>query len=525
MQAFFSKIFDFLFFAVSLQKSVGRAGNLCYNISQTLPARGGRPPAPPGNFSGARRPEAMRHNIQRGLLGTLALGLAALLSGCVFQPVDKLYTLPVLPQEYKDLQTTIEATMSELGAEYATINYGSNTSTIQLLDMDGDGEQETAAVFLRVTSAEEQPMRVCLFRQGDGREEGDHTYRQVHMLSGEGNSINSVAYEDLTGDGSREIIVGWQLSGGVHILSAYSLLGTEADQLMNTAYNESYIVADLNEDGRQEIMVFQQDSSGEGNNLAEYYEYQDGAMTITSVTALSDGMRDVVSSEVGRLADGRLGVYVAVELEGGILTDILVLEKDGLVNVTRDIESGASLATARSYTEVGTTDINSDGVLEIPRPQLLTPLDPENDSAQYLIYWQQFGSDGKGSTSCVTYHTVTDSWYLNLPNGWDPGNIAVSRDDSLSSRGERAVTFYYWPKREEGDPPPKKFLTVYRLTGSNRNARSKLADRFTLYTDSNATYCAVLDDGVWDCGLDQESIAQRFKLITVEWATKQRAIS
>ena len=43
------------------------------------------------------------------------------------------------------------------------------------------------------------------------------------------------------------------------------------------------------------------------------------------------------------------------------------------------------------------------------------------------------------------------------------------------------MTFYYWPKREEGDPPPKKFLTVYRLTGSNRNARSKLADRFTLY--------------------------------------------
>ena len=135
----------------------------------------------------------MRHKIQRGLLGALALGLAALLSGCMFQPVDRLYALPVLPQEYKDLQTTIDATMGELGAEYATINYGSNTSTIQLLDMDGDGEQETAAVFLRVTSAEEQPMRVCLFRQGGGREEGDHTYRQVHMLSGEGNSINSVA--------------------------------------------------------------------------------------------------------------------------------------------------------------------------------------------------------------------------------------------------------------------------------------------------------------------------------------------
>ena len=97
----------------------------------------------------------MRHKIQRGLLGALALGLAALLSGCMFQPVDRLYALPVLPQEYKDLQTTIDATMGELGAEYATINYGSNTSTIQLLDMDGDGRQETAAVFLRVMASAE----------------------------------------------------------------------------------------------------------------------------------------------------------------------------------------------------------------------------------------------------------------------------------------------------------------------------------------------------------------------------------
>ena len=339
------------------------------------------------------------------------------------------------------------------------------------------------------------------------------------MLSGEGNSINSVAYEDLTGDGSREIIVSWQLSGGVHILSAYSLIGAEADQLMNTAYNESYLG-----DGKQEIMVFQQDSSGEGNNQAEYYEYVDGAMTITSNVALSDGMRDVAATEVGRLADGRLAVYVGVELEGGMLTDILVLDKDGLRNITRDVESGASLATARSYTEVGTTDINGNGLLEIPRPQPLTPIDPENDSAQYFIYWQQFDSAGKGSTSCVTYHTVTDSWYLNLPNGWDTGNIAVARDDSLSSRGERSVVFYYWPKREEGDPPPKKFLTIYRLTGSNRNARSKLAGRFTLYTDSNATYCAVLDDSVWDCGLNEEGLIQRFRLITVEWATRQRTI-
>lgn len=455
----------------------------------------------------------MKRSIFRGLV--LAAALASVLSGCVFEPVDRLYALPMLPQEYQDLQTTIDATISELGAEFATINYGANTSTIQLLDLDGDGEQETAAVFLRVVSAEERPMRVCLFQQGS-----DDKYRQVHMLSGEGNSINSVAYEDLTGDGRREIIVSWQLSGGVHILAAYNLTGSETDQLMSTNYNETYVVVDLDGDGGQEIVVFQKDSTGEGNNLAEYYDYLNGVMTMTSVAPLSDRMRDVSAAELGRLSDGKLGIYVTVESDNGAFTDVLMLKGGELSNITRDVESGVSLSTARAYTEVAATDINSDGVMEIPKPQLLSLIDPENSTPQYLIYWQQINSRGEGSTSCVTYHSVTDSWYLNLPNGWDVGNIAVTRDDSLSSRGERAVVFYYWPDQEEGEP--EKFLTIYRLTGSNRTARSKLTGRTTLYSDSNAIYCATLNSDVWECGLDEEELAQRFKLIMVEWANQQR---
>ena len=66
-------------------------------------------------------------------LRTLAAGLlaAALLlgcSGCIFRPVDELYYLPALPAEYSDLQSNINNTMVELGAEYATIYYGQNTS-------------------------------------------------------------------------------------------------------------------------------------------------------------------------------------------------------------------------------------------------------------------------------------------------------------------------------------------------------------------------------------------------------------
>ncbi len=447
--------------------------------------------------------------IALAILGT-AIGLC--LSGCIFEPVDNLYAPPILPQEYRDLQNTIDATMSELGAEYATINSGSNTSTIQLLDMDNDGEQETAAVFLRVTSPEEQPMRVCLFRQ-----DADQTYRQYVMISGEGTSINSVAYEDLTGDGSRELIVSWQLSVGVHILSAYNFTRSGANLLMTTTYNEGYTTVDLDQDGAQELIVFQQDTTGEGYNVAEYYVYQDGVLGLSSTAPLSDGLKDVARAESGLLSDGQLGGYVTMELENGNVTDVLTMDRLGLSNVTRDAESGVSLATSWTNTEATTTDINGDGVLEIPRPQLLTPPDSENTTNQYLIYWQQVDSDGKSATSEITYHSFTDGWYLTLPNGWDINNITVSRDDSLSGRGERAVAFYYWPDRSK---EPKRFLTIYRLTGSNRVSRSKQPGRAVVYSDGNTIYCATLDTKAWNCGMDETGLLQRFKPIMAVWSNR-----
>ena len=449
---------------------------------------------------------------RRILTAVLAAALAACLSGCVFEPVDNLYALPMLPQEYRDLQITIDATMSELGAEYATINYGSNTSTIQLLDLDGDGEQETAAVFLRVPSAEEKPMRVCLFRQG-----GDQIYRQTAMLSGDGTSINSVRYEDLSGDGSREFIVSWQLSAGVHSLSAYSVSGSSANELLNTTYNEGYTTVDLDQDGSRELIVYQQDVTGEGYSLAEYYDYQDGVMVLSSTGMLSDGLKNVANSESGLLSDGKPGLYVTLELENGngYVTDVFTLSRTGLENVTRDPESGLSVDTAWANTNASAMDINNDEVVEIPRPQLLTPPDPENASSQYLIYWQQVDSGGRSATCGITYHSFTDGWYLTLPNGWDINNITVARDDGLSGRGERAVVFYYWPDREEGSP--QRFLTIYCLTGSNRVSRSKLPGRLVLQSDSSAIYCASLDAGVWSCGLDETELSQRFKLITAAW--------
>lgn len=449
------------------------------------------------------------------LLGALSCLLAALLSGCgLFKPIEDLYTLPMLPEEYSQLQKSISTVMDEMDAEFAGIIYGSYTSTVQLLDLDGDDEQEIAAVFLRVinTDGVDKPLRICLFRRGE-----DDAYRLTHTIQGAGTYIHSVAYEDITGDGMREIIVSWQVTSNVYSLSAYQLAPDGVNELMSTSYNERYLTVDLNSDGCRELIVFQRRTSESDRGRAEYYCLRDGIMVMTSSAPLSEEMKSIDSAQSGRLSDGVMGVYVNAKTESGELTDILALDESGLRNVTMNTEFGSSQTTNREDTGVSIADINRDGILEIPRPVSTVSMNPGTSSGYYITYWWQYDSKGVGTVTGVTYHSVADGWYLTLPNEW-LGKITVGRDDSLSSRGERAVVFYYWPDQETTTAAP--FLTVYCLTGDNRYTRARLYGRVTLTSTNSAVYCASLSSGAWDCGLEIGDISERFSLITPEWSTQ-----
>ena len=52
---------------------------------------------------------------------------------------DELYVVPQLPTEYTELRTQIDAILSD-GAEYATPTSGTNIQSVQLTDLNGDGQ-------------------------------------------------------------------------------------------------------------------------------------------------------------------------------------------------------------------------------------------------------------------------------------------------------------------------------------------------------------------------------------------------
>ena len=122
----------------------------------------------------------------------------------------------------------------------------------------------------------------------------------------------------------------------------------------------------MNGDGLRELVVIQRDDTGESYSRASYYTYQDGMLVMTSEAALSANVNDVTSVRTGVLAGQTPAIYVTSDCEGGQVTDILAYQDGGLVNVTINQDSGISNYTLRSYTGVSVTDINNDGVLEVP---------------------------------------------------------------------------------------------------------------------------------------------------------------
>ena len=453
--------------------------------------------------------------MKRGLYGLLGAALMlALLSGCsfkLFKSAEDLYARPQLPEAYQQLENTISTVKSALDAEDATPVSGANPSAIQLLDLDGDGVEESAAAFFRTNAADDPlPLKIYFFRKASGGE-----YNVSYVLEGEGNNIYSIAYEDLNADGRKEVVVSWQLTTQANMLTVYSLGAAGSVELLRVTYNESYNLCDLNGDGCKELVVVQRDTTGETPGRADYYTIQESLLTLTASANLSENITDVTAVRAGLLAGQVPALYVTSECATGQITDIFTLKNGALANVTLNPDSRLSNDTLRDYTSVSVTDINQDGVLEIPVALVLPNVSEESSSTYRVIYWRQFDAEGVPTVVCTTYHNVTDGWYLVLPSQWD-GQILVERDDRQNYRGERAVVFYH---RSSDGGAPEKFLTIYYLTGDSMESRTTIGNREVLASTGVAAYSAEFTAGGWDCGLTMDQVRERFSLITKEWSS------
>ena len=471
----------------------------------------------------------------------LALMLTALLtlSGCLFRPPDDLYRQPEKSPGYEQLNAAIRAARTGLETEFGTrvedvtIMAGDNTASIQLQDLDGDGLRESAVTFFRVPGIE-KPSKIYIFTQ-IGEE-----YVPTGVVEGEGSAVYAIAYAQINGEGRKELAVNWQINSGAYQLGVYTLdevelpgedmngeealaavrAMTRADLMGSERLLTRCSVAsdgssgcrllDMDQDTRIEILVTRMDAVGPSQ--VELYSWEDGAIASLGVTELSAGINAINRIRTNYLAGGysQPALYVTSTLvEGGRVIDVVSYLNGELTNVSMGPE-GVSRDLIQGYTEINPTDINQDGVAEVPSPFQLPSYGESVSSNFWLIDWAQYDQRGNRNPVLTTYHNVSDGWYLIIPESWR-SQISISRNDQVT--GRREVVFSHW-LGEEREPEP--FLSIYRMS-SSRTADLEEDGWVVLREEENITYSARFHDDGWNCGLDEMDLLERFNTIKRSW--------
>ena len=436
----------------------------------------------------------MKRRLQTCLLLPALLVLAALLSGCtVFDSsVEQLFTLPRMAPEYTGLSQQLDSLIAQ-GYEYAPPSGGRNIQSVQMVDLEDDGRQE-ALVFLRRT-ADERPLKILVFRL-----DTTDSYRLYCTVESSGAAVDSVYYQDLNGDGRRELIVGWRISADVQTLAAYSI-EPEPVALMSCGYSR-FSIQDLNSDGVPSLLVLRTD--GELGPVAEFYGWQDEQMSVSYRCRLSSSMTALNRGSIvaGMVAKDTPAVFITgVDATSMAVTDILIYRQEaGLVNVAMDKSSGVS-AAVYPFRQLSPQDIDGDGLIELPCPL-------GNGSAEQtdgLVSWMSWRSDGRFEQSVKTYHSLSAGWYFTIPQSWWDWDV-----DSVTTgiQNESQMTL-----RINGDD----VLSIYTITGENRESRSRMDHRLVLRRQAATVYAGEVCELAPYYGMDEDLLRRSFSLILGSW--------
>ena len=426
------------------------------------------------------------------------LGAVLLLTGCSLRTVDMMYCLPKRSDVYEQLQTAIDRHMG--GLQYSAPNAGENQQTVQLADLDGDGEEEYL-IFAKAGS--DNPLRILIFSQ-NGK-----SFELLTTLESQGASFDRVEYVDMDGEPGLELVVGRKLSNQVMgSVSVYTFGGGEAAQLMSAGYSK-FLCSDLDSDGKSELMVLSANPDTSGNGIAVLYNYAGNQMERSAEVNLSEPADCIKRIMAGKLHGGVPAVYVASSADGSaIVTDIFAVKDGVFTNISLSNETGTSVRTLRNY-YVYADDIDNDGILELPSLITMnTGSAARSTDQQYLIRWFAMDLEGSEVNKMYTFHDYAGGWYLELEDDWATRVWVLQEDGSH--------VFRIW---DPEDHIYDEVFRVYALTGDSRDVAAVEYNRFVLHRTDSVVYAAKLEAASAAFGITEESLINAFRLIVIDWQT------
>ncbi len=369
----------------------------------------------------------------------LSLILIFTLSGCSAAPLDSENMLRP-PKTSGDAQEICEALEAHLGRQplFRYPRSGEYRSAITMKDLDGDGVEE--AIVFYAASAESTLASIAVMNYSHG------DWRVASTAEGLAGNVNVLLFGNLLPQHSgSEIIVGWSVSSGSGLLTAYSYSdnGLESivieDQSGAEAQSASgysgVAVCDMDGDGTDEILTATLNTVA-GTSVVRMLKYLSGEgaeqLYTAGVSTLDGSVARYSKVTVGMLDDTTQALIIDSYRASDVMcTETVCWDKfnAGLIAPFNSPETGVVSGTDRAAV-IASFDADGDGLTEIPSHTLLPCYSEASEQKFYRTSWYSYDSQTGSLSSQSELDTIlntTDSYYMVLPPSW-PSDITVRYD-------------------------------------------------------------------------------------------------
>lgn len=340
--------------------------------------------------------------------------------------VDNLLTPPKLSKEQYEIH---EALINAVGKDINLIypKSGDYRSAIIIENIDDDSEPEALVFYEIAGDAEaETDIRVNILDTINGK------WQSVYDHAGVGTAVEKVIFSSLGDSGDVNILIGYSTLSNEKSLRIYSFI----NGLLQTDYIDTYgsmFISDMNRDGFNELFVInpnKQDNQAHAGLISK----ANGVVFEYTSVLLNPKTTDFVNIASGFIGRDTPALFIDGISGGQLSTEILYTINGQLRNPVYISESGILKNTERPVGYL-CTDIDFDGIIEIPTLTLFPGYNTESTEPLYITNWnvlENYSIVKKYSS----YYNVSYGYCFMIPSRWE--NLITTKTDKAS--GE--IVFY-----------------------------------------------------------------------------------
>jgi hypothetical protein len=438
----------------------------------------------------------------------ILLGFAAITT--TLQPMESLMKPPRVEGENLAIQLAFE---EKVGTDYILKQpiSGNHRSAYNFIDLTGNKQNEVVVFYSKADNL--GIVRMNVLNNVDGKWVSIADFQSVY------NDIQEVDFADLNGDGNKEIIVGWTVFQDSYskLLSIYEVYDNNSSVKIYPVYSDYYSmfkVADFDANAKDDVLTLKYAVAG---NSTEYngavLSYSNNTMTERKTFSLDKSVNSVAAINIDYFNDGLTRIFIdGYKADGGMLTDCFLWDTTD-DTLERAYVGGNSIASLTSRTSsVVCKDINSDGLIELPREEYLPNTSEDrmssgsNNLGMSVISWFWFNDN---DTEFIEQHMILNQYgYSFRFNRHMSGNVSVENNT------QKGLLTFYSIKNENGSiVKDEPLFSIMTLTELDLEAISEISFYYYLVGQNKDKYyyCRVYD-AAEDYAINKKEIKNRMIL-------------